>query len=168
MPRYWNPSEKFWDDKPYMVKEYSVLSPCGHYLATVVVIPMPERKTVKRGPDKGQEKDSTSFIPMGVRIEHIKGRKTEEAGYYNIPGASYFWKKKTNTFSETRPWAFKYHWGVLQKEGYQPALVKPTKERTDETSVEFERSLYYKKFAPLVQAAWAEYERVRAERRAAA
>jgi hypothetical protein len=168
--KYWNTSEKTWQNTPYMVKEYSVLSSDGQYMATVVVIPMGTKKVLVRGKNKGQEKESTSFVPMGVRIEQIRGiqgRKTEEERF-TLPGKTFFLKKKTNTFSETDPWKFQYHYTRLQFDGYYPLLQKPTKNRTDESSMPFEESAYYNKFRSLVAQAWEAYEQHRAELRAAA
>jgi hypothetical protein len=156
MVRFFNTSEKDWDSEPYMQKEHSVHSECGKYLATVVVIPMPKKK--KNG------EDSTVFIPMGVRIEHIAGRK--QMGDYVLPGATTFIKKKDQRVSQCSPWTFRTIGGELSKDSSgRPRLNPPEKHSDDYTRHISEFKTDW--LNVLQQRAYERYEAHRAEKRAA-
>lgn len=148
---FWNPSVREWQKEPYMVKEYSVTSPDGKFVATVVVVPF--AKTKKSG------EESTQFVPMGVRIECTSNRKTE--GEFQVPGMSWFVKRKTNTVTDSMGWAFRYNWGKLVTDvNNRPVLAKPEKEKNS-WGEPFPKHRLYATFGPLVAKAWETFEAFR-------
>lgn len=164
--RFWNPSQKCWTNTPYMVKEYTVYSNDKRYAATVVVIAKEEKNEVKRGPHKGTMKESTAFIPMGVRIEYLPNRTVRDG--FMVPGSSYFLKRKTNTLSEKSRWVMLTdRGGNVVMESHVPRMVAPGTERGD-AGVPFETHRMRPIFESLVKQAWEAYEAHRAAARAAA
>jgi hypothetical protein len=156
--RYFNTSEKDWDGDPYMIKEHTVYSECGKYAATVVVIPLAGKK-------KDGEEAGLSFLPMGVRIEHIAGRK--QIGEYILPGGTYFIKRKDQMVSETAPWTFQRQGTGFVPGAYgRPALNKPVKHPDDYTRhIDDHKSAAFLK--ALQERAFERYEAYRAAKRAA-
>ena len=155
--RYFNTSEKDWDGDPYMIKEHTVYSDCGKFAATVVVIPLAKKK--KDG------EDGTTFIPMGVRIEHIGGRR--QMGEYIPPGGAYCIKKKDQQVSYSGPWTFQTQGGQFVPGAYgRPALNKPVKHSDDYTRHidDCKNAAWLKE---LQEAAYRRYEAYRAAKRAA-
>ncbi len=159
---FFNTSERSWSRTPYMLKDYSVLSECRNYLATVVII---AKESTKKRKD-GTETSGLDFIPMGVRIECVTARQRKDG--YTLPGWTYFIKRKTQVISETPYWTFQTNrLGALVMEMHRPLLNKPRKDSKTE-SIPFTDHKDYGLLKPLVERAWEEYEYYRAEARAAA
>lgn len=139
---FWNPLEKSWQKSPYMVKEYSVQE--GHYLATVVV------------------------VPMGVRVENTFTRTHKDG--WNLPGYSYFINFKTGLITETSAPVFHTDCcGNLAISGpfRRPEVKKPAKER-HQASTEPSKHPLGKKLVYLTAIAKARYDEWREEQRAKA
>ncbi len=157
--RYFNTSEKDWDGDPYMIKEHTVYSECGKYAATVVVIPLASGKKKKDG------EDGLTFLPMGVRIEHIGGRVQKEE--YILPGSTYYIKTKDQMVSYSRPWTFQTQGGKYVPGQYgRPVLNKPVKD-SDEYTRHIDDHPRAEWLKALQTAAVRRYEAYRAAKRAA-
>lgn len=116
---FYNPTQKVWRSEPYMIKEHTVFE--DGYAATVVIVPLAKKNS--------DDKDAITFMPLGVRIEHIGTRKVwnELDRSYQLPGQSWFFKNNTEMLSYTSEWRFNTPCGCRPFfTGNRPEVRKPS------------------------------------------
>lgn len=163
---FWNTSRKVWLTEAQGEKEYTVPVQNGReiWIATVVMIPMDKR--AKNGDiiyDKETGEPAKTFVPTGVRLELLHGLSGRAVHKWNnveyvVPGQTMFCMKRNNMVSESPAWIF-VNDRITQVCRPNTLNKKSSSRPLDECPAWIQSA---------VAAAWARYEEVMAEKRAAA